>query len=80
MCNFLILFQLLTKDHPFNHRKIDTVVIVDITRNLRPRKPVKSPLADELWPILEQCWLQAPGKRPDMPTVCEGLDQIKMNL
>jgi len=69
--------ELLTKDRPFNHRKIDTVVIVDITRNLRPRKPVDPPLADELWPILQQCWAQAPGNRPDMSTVCEGLERIK---
>jgi len=69
--------ELLTKDQPFNHRKIDTVVIVDITRGLRPRKPVESPLADEMWPSLEHCWAQAPGERPAMQTICEGLDRIK---
>jgi len=69
--------ELLTKDRPFNHRKIDTVVIVDITRGLRPRKHIELPLADEMWRILEHCWAQAPGERPDMKTVCEGLDRIK---
>jgi hypothetical protein len=69
-------YKLVTNDRPFNHRKIDTVVNVDITRNLRPRKPVESPLADELWPILQQCWVQTPGNRPDMPIVCKGLEQI----
>jgi len=74
--------ELLTKDRPFNHRKIDTVVIVDITKNLRPRKPVNPSsagpsLADELWPILQQCWAQAPGDRPAMSTVCEGLERIQ---
>ena|SRR5882762_3068302 len=73
---FSVICQLLTKEHPFNHRKLDTVVIMDITRNLRPRKPVQ-PLADELWPILERCWAQAPGNRPSMATVCEGLGRIQ---
>jgi len=72
----MLAVELLTKDHPFNHRKIDTVVIVDITRGLRPRKPVDLPLANQLWPILEQCWAEAPGNRPNMSTVCEGLERI----
>jgi len=72
----MFTIELLTKEHPFNHRKLDTVVIMDITRNLRPRKPVQ-PLADELWPILERCWAQAPGNRPSMATVCEGLERIQ---
>jgi len=68
--------EVLTKERPFNHRKIDTVVIVDITKNLRPHKPSNLPLADELWPILERCWTQAPGNRPYMSTVCEELNRI----
>jgi len=71
--------ELLTKDRPFRERKIDTVVIVDITRNLRPIKPAGIPLADALWPILQQCWAQAPGNRPSMSAVCEGLESIKFH-
>jgi len=65
--------ELVTKDRPFCHRKIDTVVIVDITKNKRPHKPAELPQPDKLWPLLELCWSQAPGLRPDMSTVCEGL-------
>lgn len=73
----MFVVEILTKDRPFNHRKIDTVVIVDITRNLRPRKPVGSYLADQLWPLLQHCWAQAPDNRPAMSTVCEGLERIE---
>jgi serine/threonine protein kinase len=69
----MFAIELVTQDRPFNHRKIDTVVIVDITKNRRPRKPV-SDLADELWPLLEQCWAEAPGGRPTITAVCEGLE------
>jgi len=69
----MFTIEVVTKDRPFCHRKIDTVVIVDITKNKRPHKPAALPQPDKLWPLLERCWSQAPGLRPDMPTVCEGL-------
>jgi len=72
----MFIIELITKDRPFNHRKIDTVVIVDITKGLRPRIPNQSDLAGKLWPLLAQCWAQAPGQRPSMETVCEELKDI----
>jgi len=71
----MLAIELVTKDRPFNHRKIDTVVIVDITKNKRPHKPA-SLLADALWPLLERCWMEAPGGRPTITAVCEGLQQL----
>jgi len=72
----MLAIELVTKDRPFNHRKIDTVVIVDITNNKRPHKPASSLLADALWPLLERCWMKAPGGRPTITAVCEGLQRL----
>jgi len=70
--------ELLTKNVPFGDMKNDTAVIMAIINNLRPRKPTNLPLADALWPILQQCWEQSPDKRPDMLAICEELDRIAL--
>src|ERR1700731_1789590 len=42
-------FQVVTRDRPFNHRKMDTIVILDVTRGRRPRRPTAdSPGAADL--------------------------------
>jgi hypothetical protein len=66
----------LTKKCPFYHRKKDTEVIRDIIKGLRPYKPPRSPLADQLWPILQECWAKAPGDRPDISTICIKCDEL----
>ncbi|KIM71467.1 hypothetical protein PILCRDRAFT_830314 [Piloderma croceum F 1598] len=68
--------ELLTKKCPFYHRKKDTEVIREIIKGLRPYKPTESPLADQLWPILQECWAQAPGDRPGISTICIKCDEL----
>ena len=48
-------------------------------KNLCPQKPTKLPLANALWPILQQCWAEAPSKRPDILTICRRLGHITIS-
>ncbi|KIM78272.1 hypothetical protein PILCRDRAFT_75650 [Piloderma croceum F 1598] len=68
--------ELLTQKHPFDHHKKDPEVIREIIKGLRPHKPPKSPLVDQLWPILQECWAQAPGDRLDISTICIKCDEL----
>lgn len=70
-------YQMLTKERPFSHRMSNAAVIVDIVlKRLRPRKPTNFALADKVWPILTECWQQAPGDRLSMMVVCEELQSL----
>jgi hypothetical protein len=75
--------EMVTRDRPFNHRKMDTIVILDVTRGRRPRRPTAGApgaanlsLVDRLWPIFEACWAQNPAERPGMRRVCERLAAV----
>jgi serine/threonine protein kinase len=58
----MTILEVLTGNVPFNHRRYDTVVILDIIRGIRPRRP--KDMSDDLWKLLGICWDEKPHKRP----------------
>jgi serine/threonine protein kinase len=58
----MTILQVWTGKPPFSHRRNDTVVILDIIRGNRPFRP--GGISDDLWGLLQSCWIREPEKRP----------------
>lgn len=56
------------------------IVHLVVTLKLRPPRPAnaeKLGLSDNLWALVERCWLEGAELRPQAPEVCESMEQIK---
>ncbi|KDQ58184.1 hypothetical protein JAAARDRAFT_35005 [Jaapia argillacea MUCL 33604] len=73
----MLVVEIVTQERPFNHRKLDTVVIFDVIKGRRPHRPTSPPVVGQVWPVVEQCWSQEPTERPTMSEVCQVLKDIK---
>lgn len=70
----MAVLELLTGKHPFSHRRHDASVIHDVVvLKCTPPRPRESDvlglLTDDLWKLLEKCWLVDPISRPSMNRV-----------
>ncbi|KII87141.1 hypothetical protein PLICRDRAFT_112658, partial [Plicaturopsis crispa FD-325 SS-3] len=65
--------ELVTGDRPFSDRRVDAVVVLDILKGRRPKKPSSTPLVDAVWSIFEECWNHDSDARPGMSHVRDRL-------
>lgn len=66
--------QLCTGRQPFSHLRSEYAVIVQVISGRRPSRPtgaecLEPGLSDELWELMERCWMHDPKQRPEMEKV-----------
>ena len=74
----MVILEVLTGRIPFSHYNNGLAVMRKIIKGDRPDRP-QGPEAvwftDDLWEVLEQCWLPTPKLRPTIEGVFECLEQ-----
>lgn len=62
--------QIVTGRQPFAHRRLDTMVVYDVFKQRRPRRPLDClEMTDSLWSLIESCWCHEPSARLPMDGV-----------
>ena len=72
----MVIYEVLSGQAPFTPYRSPTV-IQKVTRGERPARPEGMEGAwftDDLWEVLEQCWVPQPGSRPSVEAVLEHLE------
>ncbi|KIJ99179.1 hypothetical protein K443DRAFT_680168 [Laccaria amethystina LaAM-08-1] len=67
--------ELLTGRPPFSHRRHAAQAIRDVVTGLRPPKERCTEVDENVWKLLEACWMHDPAKRP---SACDVLRQITL--
>ena len=75
LCNFS---QILTGKLPFFYFRRDTTVVAFVQDGKRPERSRCLPavFTDPLWALLENCWDQAPERRPSIGSIVEHLERM----
>jgi serine/threonine protein kinase len=75
----MVIYEVLSKKVPFSSYDRDFIVSRKVIEGERPRRPLGTARAwftDNLWIMLEQCWLAQPQDRPTTQTVLGHMEQI----
>lgn len=75
----MVIYEVLSRKAPFSSYDRDFVVSRKVIEGERPRRPsgtARAWFTDNLWIMLEQCWLAQPKDRPTTKTVLGHLEQI----
>ncbi|KAG6908624.1 hypothetical protein DXG01_003949 [Tephrocybe rancida] len=63
-----VCFEILTGQVPFSHIRNDFAVMMHVTSGGRPPRPDPPnsvpEMTDDIWSLLERCWIQDPRERP----------------
>ena len=70
----MTILEVMTGKLPYNHRRYDTVVMLDVIRGTRPNRPLDSSMPDDVWRIITACWEMDPEKRPSAALVESWMD------
>ena len=65
------MFQLISRQVPFAHRRNIVSVIVEVTSGIRPPRPGAEckQMTDEVWNLLTKCWVHKPIDRLEIEIV-----------
>lgn len=62
---------------PFSDLRDGAVILAVSVHNMRPSRPLEPAtgrgLSDDVWNLMQECWLTQPTERPDMDTVVHRL-------
>lgn len=78
----LIVFffpQLLTGRPPFSHRRHAAQAIRDVVTGIRPPKECCTEVDENVWKLLEACWMHDSAKRPSAQDVLCQITSIVKN-
>jgi serine/threonine protein kinase len=78
----VILWELFTKKEPFEGKYADVADLTNAVVNREQRPEVPADMPDKLRALIEQCWAQAPAKRPSFVDVCKAttLDDVVIDV
>ena len=67
----MVLYEIISGNVPF-HKDIDFAVFVKVLRGARPHREEGFP--NNLWNMMEQCWMPPPSDRPSVGDVLQCLE------
>ena len=71
--------QVLTGEVPFSSQKTNWTVVQAVLRGDRPSRPAHPSFTDDLWALIQRCWDEDPGLRPDILEVLKAFFSISTN-
>jgi serine/threonine protein kinase len=71
----MTILEVLSDRIPFSQRRYDTVVILEVLRGVRPRRPAD--VSNNVWSLLQSCWSAEPSERPSASMVGAWLSTIR---
>ena len=78
----MVIYEVLSQRIPF-HRYQNSVISLKVVRGDRPERPKEVEGAwftDDVWELLERCWMAQPEDRPSIKDILECLEQIARTL
>ena len=60
-----------TRRVPFDHIRMNWLVIPEILKGVHPNPPSDTPISNQLWYLMKHCWSQEPQERPPMSYIHE---------
>jgi serine/threonine protein kinase len=73
----MVFLEVLTGKLPFSEFNSDFHVSTAVMRGRRPQRPTGIlDLTDDLWKLIEDCWEQEAGQRPDIISILDRLREI----
>ena len=70
----MVIFEVLSGQAPFAGDR-DFVVVRKIVDGERPRRPEEAWFTNDIWGILESCWVPKPQDRPSLEAVLRCLEK-----
>ena len=75
----MLIYEVLSGQVPFPRHHAFTVV-AKVLKGERPKRPVDGTwFTDEVWGVLERCWVGTPGDRPRIKDVLQCLNNASMS-
>ena len=77
--NYAAPTQVLTGEVPFRNEKTNWMVLQAVLRGDRPSRPVHPSCTDGLWALIQRCWDQDIGLRPDIVEISQSFSSVSTN-
>ena len=71
--------QVLTGEVPFSNEKTNWTVLQAVLGGARPSRPIHPSFTDALWALIQRCWDQDPGSRPEILEVSQTFSSVYTN-
>ena len=68
--------QVLTGEVPFSSEKTNWMVVQAVLTGGRPSRPEHRSCTDDLWALIQRCWDQDPGLRPEILEVSQTFSSV----
>ena len=72
----ITMYEILEVAVPYYQIVSPKDVVTQVLGGLRLQKPTKVPPSDDLWNIMQSCWLENPDERPDFQTIYKQLSEL----
>ena len=66
---FTSVTQIFSGTHPFSEFPNDSTVILKVMSGTRPDRPSSNLLSEQMWQLMQHCWLAEPTQRPTIEEV-----------
>ena len=73
------LTQVLSGQAPFDELKSNYMIVMAVWEGKRPPRPAHPTCTDSLWALIQRCWDQDSGSRPEIPEVLQTLSSFPPN-
>ena len=71
----MVILEVLSGRIPF-HGDRDSAAIRKVVEGERPKRPEEAWFTDEVWGVLEHCWISQPQDRPGLEVVLQCLGKV----
>ncbi|KAF8123314.1 kinase-like domain-containing protein [Boletus edulis] len=65
----------LSGKHPWSEIQREAAIIIQLSRGIKPKRPLSRPIEDQYWELIERCWAPV-GDRPAASDVVSSLQQF----
>ncbi|KAF8120266.1 kinase-like domain-containing protein [Boletus edulis] len=71
----LLASIVLSGKHPWSEIQREAAVIIQLSRGIKPKRPLSRPIQDQHWELIERCWAPV-GDRPPAEDVVSSLQEF----